>query len=192
MSFAHDSYQVLPQFVDPKQVAFCQQVIKFDAAAGRLQADTTVPGAPAGRDNGMLQRLQEMLRPRLEEITGKRLFRTYVYYRIYQRGNTLHKHRDRPACEYSITLNLGGASDVDWPIFVKSRGHEVPVHLSPGDAMLYKGCEVLHWRETYTGDEQVQAFLHYVDQDGPYADHKDDAIDGAIDTAKNGAKNGAA
>lgn len=176
MSFATDSYLVLPQFVDPPQVAFCKAAILREEASGVIAPDVSVPGSPAGYNNGMLKRLQEHLRPKLEEVTGKRLFKTYVYFRVYKHGAVLRKHKDRAACEFSITLNLGGESDVDWPIFVHSRGRDIPVNLNPGDAMLYKGCEVLHWREAYPGEQQVQAFLHYVDQDGPNAAHKDDAI----------------
>ena len=136
MSLDQAGYEILPQFVDTAQVALCRQVILHEATAGLLKPDRTVPDAPAGRDTAVLQRLHETLRPKLEAQTGKRLFRTYVYYRVYGRGDTLQKHKDRPACEYSITLNLGGESTVDWPIFVHSGGHDVPVSLNPGDAML--------------------------------------------------------
>lgn len=174
MSLDRTGYKVLPQIVSPAQIMLCQKSILFEAKAGILTPDITVPGAPAGRNNPILLRLHETLHPSLEAETGKRLFRTYVYYRVYGRGDVLRKHKDRPACEYSITVNLGGESTVDWPIFVESEGRDVPVSLNPGDAMLYKGCDVPHWRETYTGDQQVQAFMHYVDQDGPNAAYKDD------------------
>jgi hypothetical protein len=29
--------------------------------------------------------------------------------------------------------------------------------------------EVEHWREEYTGSQQIQLFFHYVDADGPHA-----------------------
>ena len=38
-----------------------------------------------------------------------------------------------------------------------------------------KGCEVLHWRKPCKGNWHWQVFLHYVDADGPFADH---AFDG--------------
>lgn len=176
MSFVKDSYQVLPQFVAPPQVMLCRASILHEEAAGAIKPDVTVPGSPAGYNNSILKRLHEHLRPQLEQVTGKRLFKTYVYFRVYKHGAVLRKHKDRPACEYSITVNLGGASDVDWPIYVHSNGRDIPVSLNPGDAMLYKGCDVPHWREEYIGAQQVQAFLHYVDQHGPHAAHKDDVI----------------
>jgi hypothetical protein len=49
------------------------------------------------------------------------------------------------------------------------------VDMQIGDAVLYKGMEVEHWREKYTeGQWQAQVFLHYVDANGLYADQKYD------------------
>jgi hypothetical protein len=44
-----------------------------------------------------------------------------------------------------------------WPIFVEG----VPVDLTPGDLLLYKGCELEHWREEFQGEQCGQLFLHY-------------------------------
>jgi hypothetical protein len=102
----------------------------------------------------------------ISTVTGKRLAPTYSYSRIYWEGSTLLPHTDRPSCEYSITLCI--ANDPEpWPIFM--GGNEVS--LEPGDLVVYKGCEIKHWRDTYKGKQQIQVFLHYVDLDGPYAEH---------------------
>jgi hypothetical protein len=57
---------------------------------------------------------------------------------------------------------------------MKPRGKEpMAFYLDPGDAVVYKGCEVVHWREKADGTEVTAQFmLHYVDQNGPYADFK--------------------
>jgi len=36
--------------------------------------------------------------------------------------------------------------------------------------MLCRGIECTHWREVFDGDHAVQAFFHYVDRNGPYAE----------------------
>jgi hypothetical protein len=38
--------------------------------------------------------------------------------------------------------------------------------MEPGDAAIYLGCEVEHWREEFKGDWHAQTFLHYVDKNG--------------------------
>jgi hypothetical protein len=40
------------------------------------------------------------------------------------------------------------------------------INMEPGDAAIYLGCEVEHWREEFKGDWHAQTFLHYVDKNG--------------------------
>jgi hypothetical protein len=104
------------------------------------------------------------LLPAIEHATGKRLFPTYSYGRIYWTGSTMKKHKDRPSCEYSVSLCVD-ADPEPWAIWFETEA----VYLNPGDLVIYKGMEVEHWREEYTGSQQIQLFFHYVDADGPHA-----------------------
>ena len=42
-----------------------------------------------------------------------------------------------------------------------------PIDLKPGQAVVYKGCEITHSRKEIQGDWQAQVFLHYVNKNGP-------------------------
>ena len=35
------------------------------------------------------------------------------------------------------------------------------IELENGDAVIYKGCDLEHWREPFKGEVCVQTFLHY-------------------------------
>ena len=97
---------------------------------------------------------------------GEPVLPTYTYGRIYKNGSVLRKHKDRPACEISLTLHLN--SDESWPIWVENvHGKSNCVYLEPGDAMLYLGCVAPHWRDEYDGEWYAQFFLHYVRSNGP-------------------------
>jgi PKHD-type hydroxylase len=49
------------------------------------------------------------------------------------------------------------------------------IQMNPGDAVVYKGIEKIHWRNKYNeGRWQAQVFLHYVDANGPYSSEKYD------------------
>jgi hypothetical protein len=109
------------------------------------------------------------IQPLVEQQFNVKLFPTYSFCRIYWPGSDMVKHVDRPACEYSVSVCISTESD-PWPIWF--GGEEVI--LEAGDLVIYKGPEVEHWRNTYKGVEQFQAFLHYVDQNGPYANQKFD------------------
>ena len=103
--------------------------------------------------------------PEISAAIGETVLPTYTYGRIYKRGATLEKHRDRGSCEVSLTLHLNG--DNKWPFFIEdSQQNPISVTLEPGDAILYAGCIATHWRETYTGKSYAQFFLHYVKSRG--------------------------
>jgi hypothetical protein len=114
--------------------------------------------------------------PSMQNFTGLNLVCNYSYWRLYQKNSILKKHIDRKSCEISATLCLGyDISDVnqnvypdfDWPMFVKDKNNkELPIHLKPGDVLVYRGCEVEHWREPFIGVNHAQVFLHYNDADG--------------------------
>ena len=43
-----------------------------------------------------------------------------------------------------------------------------------GDLVIYRGCDVNHWREKLQHSENswhLQGFFHYVDANGPYAEY---------------------
>lgn len=111
----------------------------------------------------------ETLRPTVERVTGRSLYPCYSFLRIYRGGSELRRHTDRPSCEFSVTLHVGGDEGADWPIWIEDDGQPAAVELEPGDLMVYKGAALPHWRERFTGRWWVQLFLHYVDAAGPYA-----------------------
>lgn len=97
--------------------------------------------------------------PTMKEITGlPQLEPTYSFVRFYEKGQWLIKHSDRASCQYSVTLPLATHDNTPWTFF--ANGNAIDLEL--GDMLVYKGCEVDHWREPYEGTWQVQAHLHYV------------------------------
>ena len=101
--------------------------------------------------------------PVMQKETGLDVVPTYSYARIYKRGDVLKKHKDRPSCEISTTLNLGGDP---WPIFLEGK----QVDLNIGDMLIYEGCKLEHWRDEFEGEHCGQVFLHYNDVNGQFKD----------------------
>lgn len=112
--------------------------------------------------------------PLMEELAGFRLFPTNSVLRIYQKGGILKRHIDRPTCEFSGTLTIGYDSNEIYPIWVESENKQIPVYLERGDLLIYKGCEIPHWREKFNGRHWIQLFLHYVNAEGKFAKYKYD------------------
>ena len=101
----------------------------------------------------------------MQKETGLELLCTYAFWRMYTVNADLKKHTDRNSCEISITLNLGGEQ---WPIYLKHNNEEIEIKLNPSDILIYKGCEVEHWRNKFEGSICAQVFLHYNDINGPF------------------------
>jgi hypothetical protein len=113
--------------------------------------------------------LLKSLLPIIEKHSEMKLYPTYSYVRIYQKGDSLIKHKDRNSCQVSATLNIGGAT---WPIYAQlDSGPKQKIILEAGDMMVYAGCDVTHWRTPLKEKECVQVFLHYNDQKGILEDH---------------------
>lgn len=119
--------------------------------------------------------LMHML-PVMEQNTGLSLYPTYSYYRVYRPGAELHSHTDRPSCEVSTTITFKfdykeQTGSYSWPIFMDGNLCE----MNPGDLVIYRGCDLEHWREKFIAPEgsyHIQAFLHYVDANGPFSSYK--------------------
>lgn len=114
--------------------------------------------------------LAQIMLPRIEKIVKKKLYQAFTYARFYYTGSSLEPHRDRPSCEYSITLCVANDEKYGpWPIFFQDlKQKQLGITLEPGDMIVYKGDVLPHWRKEYQGTEHCQAFMHYVDQKGPY------------------------
>jgi len=98
----------------------------------------------------------------MQKETGLELLPTYAFWRMYTMNADLKKHIDRQSCEISVTVMIG-SDGKPWPIYM--NGTEI--NMKSGDAVIYLGCEVEHWREEFKGDYHIQTFLHYVDKNGP-------------------------
>lgn len=122
----------------------------------------------------VFETLQEQLWGKMEKIVGEELLPTYSYSRLYCNGNVLEKHKDRPSCEVSVTIQLGKSHDYYWPIYMEGKSYL----LNEGDGVVYFGTEAEHWREKCDGPNGYfsgQVFLHYVRKNGKYAEFAGDA-----------------
>jgi hypothetical protein len=106
-----------------------------------------------------MDNLLTSIKSKVENITKLKLNESYSYLRLYKKGDTLYRHLDRKECAVSLTLNLGG----HWPFyFIDKNNIQVKANIAPGNALLYDGVKLVHWREELKEKECVQVFLHYV------------------------------
>ncbi len=146
-------------------------------------SDQQVPNTYSHYADMVMETLLMKMLPVMKKETGLDLIPTYSYARAYKKGDILRRHKDRPSCEISTTLNLGGDP---WPIFIDGTGADTVIDeykqihkpnapggtkvlLDVGDMLVYSGCELEHWREPFEGNICGQVFLHYNHVNGPFA-----------------------
>ena len=205
MSFQETKYQVIKEAI-PKQLAnFCYNyfLLKRDATKfmydNNIVAETPlmgtwkdqqVPNVYSHYADMVMETLLVYVLPIMKQETGLDLVPTYSYTRVYEKGATLFRHKDRPSCEISTTLNLGGDP---WPIYIDPTGESNVlksqytkkgeavvlkptahkgnrVDLEPGDMFVYSGCDLEHWREPFEGNICHQVFLHYNHKNGQFGE----------------------
>lgn len=164
-----NNFLFVPGFIDLGRAQSLQKQFAELEQTGQYSKDDQAPNSPAIYN---FKPFLELLCQKTTEVTsliGEQVLPTYTYARIYKNGEVLNRHRDRPACEISLTVHIGG--DANWGISIqKPNGEEVDLNLNTGDAMLYLGCTADHWRSTpFSGQNYSQVFLHYVCSNGPNA-----------------------
>ena len=198
MSFAQNKYLIIKKAV-PYELAnfiFNYFLLKRDAVNYMYKnniiaenslfgtwKDKQVPNVYSHYSDFAMETLLMKVMPIMKKETNLHLIPTYSYARVYEKGSILKRHKDRPSCEISTTLNLGGDP---WAIYLDPTGSNnvideykniikpdapkgIKVDLEPGDMLVYSGCELEHWREEFTGNICAQVFLHYNHLNGQFA-----------------------
>ena len=118
-------------------------------------------------------RLLEYLTRPFSKFANKKLVPTYSYARTYTKGSILSAHRDRPACQYSMTLCIGTeeSNGKTWDFFCSDpnadKSNVPPINVDLYVPIVYKGLEARHWRDPLPFKSSTHLFLHYVDKDDP-------------------------
>src|SRR5262245_17354360 len=114
-TFERQRYAVVPGMISaPEAQALADHLDKINAAGQMTLNDAFVPQTPSTYGDYTLEKLLAQLGPKMEFFTGLALYPTYSFARIYKHGDVLSPHRDRDACEISISLNLGQQPDEPW------------------------------------------------------------------------------
>jgi hypothetical protein len=167
-----NSCVLLKGFLDPQSASTISRYMEYSLKQKDYKFNDSI-STYARYGDPLMETVLYNSKETLEEITGFSLHPTYSFSRIYIKGDKLKPHVDRPSCEVSVTINIATQGE-PWPIWMEVPG-EKPMSfiLESGDAVVYKGCEVKHWREKAVDTElNAQIMLHYVNQNGPYASFK--------------------
>lgn len=174
-------YLILQQTVSPEVCALLSDYARLKA---RIRPHIRKRGDPLAfihREyaDPMMEVMLEKLTPHVEKATGLSLWPTLSFYYAYRQGNQLKPHKDRSSCEYVAGLCIGvdeayQKKEGSWPLVIEVGGEPIVLKLQAGDLVIFKGNEIKHWREPFTGQWFISAIFGYVNKIGPYAFQKYD------------------
>jgi len=171
-------YLVIPNFISQEEVTWYLDYFNRYVEQFKIGNDSMVENCSSKYNFVPFVQLLCYKTEIVSSIVGANLLPTYAFGRTYYKNSDLKKHKDRPACEVSLSVHLEG--DKEWNLFIEG----CPVTLNEGDAVLYWGYDDEHWRDKYEGEKYTNVFLHYVRTFGPFCNHVFDIKNYAPKTKK--------
>jgi hypothetical protein len=167
-----NNYLVIKNFITEEKAKNLSDWLANEKNNGKLPQDPRFNSGLYAQACSNAIPFLELLCEKINEVSSlieEQVLPTYTYCILYENNSALTRHKDRPACEISVTIHLN--SDAKWNLGIKKpNGDEIKVDLDVGDALLYLGCKAEHWRDgLYQGKNYTQAMLHYVKSNGQNA-----------------------
>jgi hypothetical protein len=169
LRFATCGYVVLPRLLRAPHVLAMREYYRRILEEGFVHfRDRQVPLRFAEQNEPLMVYYHHQLCSLFEAVAGEPIKCSYPYFAAYRTGAVLDKHVDREQCEMTASLlidQLPRPEDLsDWPLYLEipATGEQVTMDLGIGDASLFKGRELPHYRLAFEGQLTTCHFYHYV------------------------------
>lgn len=175
LKFKKDGIQIVRNFLELDFVEFIQDYFSLKINSGNYnKSEVQVQYSYEFYSDFLMETILQNSCKSLSKEIDLQILPTYSFARLYNKGDELKRHRDRPECQISATLSLGySKEEPSPPIFFsesENSNKNICVTLNPGDLCFYRGTEYWHWRPPIKNKWVLQSFLHFVDANGEYSD----------------------
>jgi hypothetical protein len=168
--FAREKYTTLRGILPPEQIRAMQNYFRGLVEEGLMMFNDGHVEGRYGIHNDVLSRyFHFQLAPLISRMVGETVKPSYVYSATYLEDAILKPHTDRPQCEFTMSFQVNfepsqpnGVSS--WALCLDDlRENRVETFLANGDGLIYKGCELVHYREHLAkGHRSTSIFFHFV------------------------------
>lgn len=164
-TLAEEGFVVIPELVSAGLLRSLTEHYRAMPSRVRLESDAYC-GRLVEKNESVSRHLHESFAGFVGKLAHDEVRPSYSYTMWYVPGARLRVHRDNPLCEYTLNLivDQGPPSSTHWPLCIVSRtGRIEEVYVHPGDAVLFRGRELPHFRRRLQGDgHAIGALFHYV------------------------------
>ena len=192
--YLQDKYVVLHRLLPPAQMKAMRRYYRQYVSHGFMPfGDDQVNRRYYQHNEPLAGFLHKTFAAVMSLVIGQEVIPSYVYAASYLENAVLDPHTDRPQCEFSMSFQIDYLPEPEnhlspWGLFVwqpdfangepfsyfsqefpaKSQDEDKnpAVYLTSGDGLIYKGCELIHYRYALPeGHQSTSLFFHYVPKD---------------------------
>ena len=166
--FQRGGYSPLGSPIHPFHIGALRKYLRYKVRTGAIWlGDAQSKRRYVAHNEPVVRYFHHQLTQLMSATVGQTVKPSYVYFASYQDGADLKKHTDREQCEFSITMQIDFSPEprgkTPWPICLDVNGKTVTVRQALGEALLYKGIELPHFRSRIPkGCTSTSIFFHYV------------------------------
>lgn len=115
------------------------------------------------KDDSYMSKMFIVAQDRLEGLLDTKLLPNYHTGEIYRDDKTIDDHVSGAPCEIALTFTIAH-NGKNWPIILNTRKGLKSIITKPGDALIFKGCDIPYSREINTfNDMQIQYYMYWND-----------------------------
>jgi hypothetical protein len=171
-AYGANGYVVARDLLSAGELAALRRYYAALLAAGLVQLGDRQNAERYSSYNDPIGRfLHARLTRAMSTVVGQPVDPSFSYLFSYLAGAALEPHRDRAQAEFSITLQIDHtpepAAETGWPLcFTFEDGRTAAANLRIGDAVLYHGRALTHYRGPLGADQRSSVLvLEYVPHD---------------------------
>lgn len=190
IKYQKDKYAVLPELLPGSQMKAMRRFYRQYTQTGFMPfGDPQVSRRYYQHNEPLAAFFHRNFAKLLSLVIGEEVIPSYVYAASYLENADLKPHIDRAQCEFSISFQVDYLPEPEnnlspWGLFVspleacgfqyseefpaksEAEDQNTAVYLASGDGLIYKGCELVHYRYPLpAGHQSTSLFFHYVAKD---------------------------
>ena len=168
--FAEHYYCELPGLLHPAHVAALCRYYEALIGGGKWRLGDEQVKLRHGWHNEIVSRyFHHQLTDTVSRAAGEPVRPSYTYLSAYRPGAVLKPHVDRKQCVFTLSVLIERTPNPlreRWPLWLQTHHGNVSVTQISGDGVLFRGCDLLHWRDRPPpGHASTTLIFHYVPRD---------------------------
>ncbi len=165
--FREKGYAPLSGLIHPFNLAALRRYYRQAIRRGKFRLGDQTARRYVAHNEPVARFFHYQLVNTVSTVVGESIKPSYTYMASYLGGAELAKHTDREQCEFSVSLCLDFSPEPEletpWPIHLETSRGQATVYQALGDALLYRGTGVAHYRRPLSAAQTSTSLLfHYV------------------------------